>query len=124
MWIESKNGIVNTDRLDTISVYENKVYTNDKQTDTKWLVRGLTSNGDYVTFDEYEYKLLADRQVQRLMRQLNGQPIEETDVPLSKPEEPKKSKYDTDNPRVKCIKITDDDDIEKMAKMICDALGL
>ena len=87
MWIESKNGIVNTDRLDTISVYENKVYTNDKQTDTKWLVRGLTSNGDYVTFDEYEYKLLADRQVQRLMRQLNGQPIEEIKVPLSEPEE-------------------------------------
>lgn len=107
MWIESKNGIVNTDRLDTISVYENKVYTNDKQTDTKWLVRGLTSNGDYVTFDEYEYKLLADRQVQRLMRQLNGQPIEEIKVPLSEPEEPKKSKYDTDNPHIKCIKVTD-----------------
>jgi len=68
--------------------------------------------------------MLADRQVQRLMRQLNGQPIEEIKVPLSEPEEPKKSKYDTDNPHIKCIRVTDDDDIEKIAKMICDAIGL
>ena len=116
MWISYTDGYVNSDKLVTIFVV--------KKDNGKWAVLGGFEGDEFVTFDTYDNKVLAERQADRIARTLNGQPIEETDIPLSKPEEPKKSKYDTNNPRVKCIKITDDDDIEKMAKMICDALGL
>lgn len=116
MWISYTDGYINSDKLVTMFVV--------KKDNGKWAVVGGFEGDEFVTFDTYDNKALAERQMDRIARTLNGQPLDDTPKEFSKPEEPKKTKYDTDSPRVKCIRVTDDDDIGKIAKMICDAIGL